>query len=65
MALARARMVDRRFRCNVRWSLHDRRGIGAEAQVKRSLSGSNLRFQIGGELQIPIAATRKYTPCSA
>jgi len=32
---------------------------GAEAQVKRSLSGSNLRFQIGGELQIPIAATRK------
>jgi hypothetical protein len=30
----------------------------AQAQVKRSLSGSNLRFQIGGELQIPIAATR-------
>src|SRR5687768_16312497 len=29
----------------------------AHAQTKRSLSGSNLRFQIGGELQIPIAAT--------
>jgi hypothetical protein len=27
----------------------------AQAQVKRSISGSNLRFQIGGELQIPIA----------
>jgi hypothetical protein len=33
----------------------------AQAQVKRSLSGSNLRFQIGGELQIPIAATRSHT----
>jgi hypothetical protein len=30
----------------------------AEAQVKRSLPGSELRFQIGGELQIPIAATK-------
>ena len=30
----------------------------AEAQVKRSLSGSNLRFQIGAERQIPIAATQ-------
>jgi len=35
----------------------------AAAQVKRSLSGTNLRFQIGGELEIPIAATRqKNTP---
>ena len=31
----------------------------AQAQTKRSLSGTNLRFQIGGELQIPIAATRQ------
>ncbi len=29
--------------------------LPAQAQVKRSISGSNLRFQIGGELQIPIA----------
>jgi hypothetical protein len=31
----------------------------AQAQIKRSLSGTNLRFQIGGELEIPIAATRQ------
>src|SRR5258705_4386529 len=31
----------------------------AAAQVKRSLSGTNLRFQIGGELEIPLAATRQ------
>jgi hypothetical protein len=35
----------------------------AHAQVKRSISGSNLRFQIGGELQIPIAATGRPTSC--
>src|SRR2546428_6266856 len=34
-------------------------GGTAQAQVKRPLAGTNLRFQIGGELQIPIAGTRQ------
>ncbi len=33
--------------------------------VKRPISGSNLRFQIGGELQIPIQERTKWTPMGA
>lgn len=57
MALARARSMV--FVCSAVLS-----GVcmmlagGAHAQTKRSLTGTNLRFQIGGELQIPIAGTK-------
>jgi hypothetical protein len=57
MALARARMV---LVCSFVLGAVCLIAAGsAEAQVKRSLSGTNLRFQIGGELEIPIAATRQ------
>ena len=57
MALARARMVF--IRSLVLGGLCVIAAGAAQAQVKRSLSGTNLRFQIGGELEIPIAATKQ------
>src|SRR5258708_5206887 len=59
MALARARMIrSAGFHSAVLGIFCMIAAGSAEAQTKRSLSGTNLRFQIGGELQIPIAATR-------
>jgi hypothetical protein len=60
MALARARMVRLAVLHSAVLGVLCMIAAGsAEAQVKRSLSGTNLRFQIGGELEIPIAATRQ------
>jgi len=57
MALARARMVVGSSLVLV--AVFALVAGSAQAQTKRSLSGTNLRFQIGGELEIPIAATRQ------
>ncbi len=57
MAVARARIVSGLLGFAVLGAICLMAAGTAHAQVKRSLSGSNLRFQIGGELQIPIAAT--------
>ena len=60
MALARARMVRSLVMRSAMLGVICTLAAGsAQAQTKRSLSGTNLRFQIGGELQIPIAATRQ------
>ena len=60
MAVARARLVIRSAVLVLGVCLA---ASPAHAQTKRSISGSNLRFQIGGELQIPIAATGKPASC--
>jgi hypothetical protein len=57
MALERA--LGRFFRTAMLVGLCTLVATAAQAQTKRPLSGTNLRFQIGGELQIPIAATRQ------